>query len=130
VEVGPAEPAASTRFLNVLLPRLIDEKAKPPAVKLVEAGPEVVAVAVGKTVAVFARDHGPVRSVIVPTTFGGRCLLLDAEPRADYRVAGRTVTADDEGVLAIDNTPAGIVLIEQVDEEAPDSGGGSDSGAT
>ncbi|MCX6619880.1 MAG: hypothetical protein NTY38_02140, partial [Acidobacteria bacterium] len=59
-EIEPAGPAASVRFLNVLLPRLKSAPAPLPEVELLKTAPGIHAVRVGGTVVVFAQDDRPI----------------------------------------------------------------------
>ncbi|MFO7898537.1 MAG: hypothetical protein R6V58_05705 [Planctomycetota bacterium] len=110
-ETEPAEPGKQTRFLNVLLPRLIEDEEPLPQVARLDVGDGAHAARIGDTVAVFARRAEPLESVTVAGAEGARCLLLDARPGAAYRVGGQTLTASDEGVLAIDALPAAETTI-------------------
>ncbi|MGH9674360.1 MAG: hypothetical protein ACRD44_14365 [Bryobacteraceae bacterium] len=62
-EVEPAEPSTSTRFLNVLVPRLAEDRRNAPRVELADAGGSAHGVRVGDTIAVFSRDGRALRRV-------------------------------------------------------------------
>lgn len=116
VEVEPTIASESTRFLNVLLPRLKSDSAALPPVHQVDVGADADAVRVGDTVVVFSRQPGPLVAVTAPTQLNGTCLILNAEPDATYRLGGRTIRADGEGILVIENTPSGVALVEKVEQ--------------
>jgi len=65
VEIEPARPGVSHRFLTVLVPRLAADGASIPSVAPVEAGASADAVCVGRTVAVFPRNPKPLESARV-----------------------------------------------------------------
>lgn len=106
VEVEPAKPGKSHRFLNVLLPRLASDRKPEPEVRLLPANPGVVAVQVGGTLAVMGRDLQPLDRVELRTGIDLDCWLLDAAPGAEYEFDGRKVRASAEGVLRL-NWPRG-----------------------
>ncbi|HOX05711.1 MAG TPA: hypothetical protein PK280_04865 [Planctomycetota bacterium] len=127
-EVEPTERTKSTRFLNVLAARTVDEQAPPPEVRRVDAGADADAVLVGGTVCVFARGPGALKSFRL-TMPGARCLVLDAAPGASYAVGeaheaktkgarviefGGEIKAGAEGVLVIDRLPAGECTVRRV----------------
>jgi hypothetical protein len=109
-ETEPLAPTRTTRFLNVLLPRLADDAAPLPPVELLTTADDIHAVRVGATVAVFARAPAPVRAFRVAAPGAKRCLLLDAVPNATYQRPAPATSAqtDAEGVLLVDAPAAGI----------------------
>jgi hypothetical protein len=117
-EVEPVEATGSTRFLNVLIPRLAADHAREPEVDLVAGGSGAYAVRVGNVLAVFAQDADPIREVALKGGGASRCILLDAVPGATYRVAGRNVTASAEGVLVASRVPRGPFVIKILGAQA------------
>jgi hypothetical protein len=99
-EIEPAEPDVSTRFLNVLLPRLQNDDRPLPAVNSEEAGPEAYAARIGDTVVVFARKPEPLQELSLTLARPTRLLVLDAVHGGAYRVGGRRILASKEGVLS------------------------------
>ncbi|MCZ2157237.1 MAG: hypothetical protein LC114_25640 [Bryobacterales bacterium] len=99
-ELEPTVPSEQNRFLNVLLPRLIDDSRSLPAVVSVESGEGADAVLVGGTLVVFARDLQPLDTLRLEGGRAQRCLLVDARPNSSYRINGRTFAASAEGVLS------------------------------
>ncbi len=112
-EVEPLGAGTSTRFLNVLLPRLAGDRRALPAVELLDAGPEVHAVRVGGTVAVFAHGDRLPRAMRLSARGARRLLLFDAEAGAAYRAGGRQVKASAEGVVYAAGIPPGAFTIER-----------------
>ena len=96
-EVEPA-PSTSTRFLNVLLPRLRGED-RLPVVEALPLAEGAHAAMVGETVVVFASAPSPLEAVSLVLRDPAKCLLVDARPGASYRAGNRTVKASREGVL-------------------------------
>jgi hypothetical protein len=110
-EVEPTETTGSTRFLNVLIPRLATDRRPPPNVELVSAG-DADAVRAGDTIVAFARGAKPVTGLRLNGGGATKCILLDAMPGARYRVAGKDVNASKEGVLFGTRLPKGAFTIE------------------
>jgi hypothetical protein len=104
-EIEPA-PSTSTRFLNVMLPRLRDESRRLPMVEALPVSEGAHAVLVGQTVVVFASAAAPLEDVSLVLGGRAKCLLVDARPRASYRAGNRTLTATGEGVVGCE-LPAG-----------------------
>jgi hypothetical protein len=104
-ETEPTESARRTRFLNVLVPRSAEGGDSLPQVRLVDAGQEAHAVAVGDTVVAFAREHKPIQRLEISNSKARRCLLLDASPGAVYRHNESSLTACEEGLLSLDLQP-------------------------
>jgi hypothetical protein len=104
-EVEPAEPTGSTRFLNVLVPRLAADQGRELKVERIAVGAGADAVRVGDSIAVFAHDARPIRELKLEGGGAARCIVLDAVPGATYRVAGQSVKASGEGVLSIARLP-------------------------
>jgi hypothetical protein len=96
-EVEPA-PSTSTRFLNVLLPRLRGED-RLPVVEALPLAEGAHAAMVGETLVVFASAPSPLEAVSLVLRDPAKCLLVDARPGASYRAGNRTVKASREGVL-------------------------------
>lgn len=110
-ELEPTVPAERYQFLNVLLPRLLDDSRALPAIANLDAGDTADAVRVGKTLVVFARNEQPLDQVRLSGGQVERCLVMDARRGVAYRVNGRTVNASGEGVLAFD-WPRGAKTVE------------------
>lgn len=119
VEVEPVAPRRDNRFLQVLQTRLAAAAGAPPAVQLLETDAAAVALTVGNTTVIFSRDGAPLERVTCRRPVAGRCLLLDAARGRTYRVAGATATADQEGVVAVDEVPAGEVVFEALASTTP-----------
>lgn len=109
-ETEPLKPTRTTRFLNVLLPRLTDDAAPLPPVELLASTDDIHAVRVGATVALFARSPAPVRAFRLAVPGATSCLLLDAVPNAAYRRPAPLppAQADAEGVLRLDAPADGV----------------------
>jgi hypothetical protein len=107
-EIEPARPAASVRFLNVLLPRLKSEAAPLPAVELLKTEPGVHAVRIGGTVAVFAQDDAAIERASFSLPAPAQVILTGAS--ASYRAGNKNVRADREGVVMF-AAPAGPLAI-------------------
>ena len=103
----PVLTGTSTRFLNVLLPRLVVRRGSLPAVELAGSGEGADAVRVGNTVVVFARRPGALDAVELDLSQPAEVILVDAAPGMRYRVGGRTATASGEGVLRIPGLSGG-----------------------
>jgi hypothetical protein len=101
VEVEPAVPGKSHRFLNVLLPRLVSGQNHEPDVKLLQTSPAVVAARVGASVVVMARDRQPLLRVELKTDTELDCWVLDALPNGEYQFEGKKLRASAEGVLRL-----------------------------
>jgi hypothetical protein len=101
VEVEPAVPGKSHRFLNVLLPRLSGDHSREPEVRLLHTSPAVVAARVGDSLVVVARDRQPLDRVELKTETDLECWVLDAWPNAEYQLGGRKIQASTEGVLKL-----------------------------
>jgi hypothetical protein len=100
IEVEPREPNSSTRFLVVLLPRLLDQSQPEPAIRLVQSGPPATVLQVGQKLVVVAHDAGSLKSFRLPSGTDGQCVLLDAVPNGGYQVGNaQQVKASREGVL-------------------------------
>ena len=104
-EVEPVEPTGSTRFLNVLVPRLAANPGRELKVERIAAGAGADAVRVGNSMAVFAHDAKPIRELKLEGGGAVRCIVLDAVPGAVYRIGGQSVKASGEGVLNITRVP-------------------------
>lgn len=113
VEVEPTASAKGTRFLNVLLPRLTADASPLPGVKMLDAGPDAVAVAVGATTVVFSGSGKPLPRVETDVVPGGRCLVLDAERGAAYIMEDQALQSDTEGVLLIPNAAGSRIIVER-----------------
>ncbi len=100
-EVEPVLSGTSTRFLNVLLPRLVARCGSLPAVELAGSGEGADAVRVGNTVIVFGRRPGALDGVELDLSQPAEVILVDAVPGVRYRAGGRTATASGEGVLRV-----------------------------
>ena len=72
-----------------------------PEVELLKTGAGVVAVRVGASVAVMARDVGYLDRVELRTTSDLECWVLDARPGAEYEFGGKKWKASAEGVLVL-----------------------------
>jgi hypothetical protein len=114
-EIEPTKPGRSTRFLNVLLPRLADDTSPLPAVELIDTEARAHGVQIGETVVVFAHDVKPLQGVKLTTKGAAKCILVDAVPGGAYQIAGRRAVASDEGVLQIDKLPKGSYEIRFVE---------------
>jgi hypothetical protein len=101
LEVEPAVTATSNRFLNVLLPALAAEQRQPPETELLDAGSDVVAVRVGKTAVVMARDDTKLDRVEFQSPSDLECWIVDARPGGVYTFGGKKVSASAEGVLVL-----------------------------
>jgi hypothetical protein len=101
VEVEPAAAGKSHRFLNVLLPRMAQDATGEPEVELLKAGASVVALRVGASLAVMARDVGYLDKVELRTKSDLECWVLDARPGAQYKFGGKKWKASPEGVLLL-----------------------------
>ena len=110
-EVEPTETSGSTRFLNVLIPRLKKDPGREPKVELIASETDVDAVRIGDAIAVFARDAKPIREVKLNGGGAAKCIVLDAVPGATYRMAKRKVKASSEGVLYTTGLPRGSFVI-------------------
>jgi hypothetical protein len=110
-ELEPTMPGERHQFLNVLLPRLLDDSRALPTIANLEAGETADAVRVGSTLIVFARGAQPLDQVRLSGGQMDRCLMMDARRGAVYRVNGQAVTASGEGVLAFD-WPRGAKTVE------------------
>ena len=99
-EIEPTEPGLSTRFLNVLLPRLEGDTRPLPAVELATTTSGGYAARVGDTIVVVAQNAKPLEEVAVTTKTPARFILVDAVSGGVYDIAGRKVTATKEGVLS------------------------------
>jgi hypothetical protein len=113
-QVGPAEPAKSTRFLNVLLVGPA-EGWTPAGAKLSESSDAAYAVTVGGTVCVFAREPKPLEKFSLSAP-GLRCVILDAAPGAVYSMGDAKIKASAEGVLVVDRLPEGKAELEVVSQ--------------
>ena len=103
IEVEPKNPTDSTRFLTVLMPRLVSGDPVLPEVELLDSGIKGQVVMVDKTVLVFSDDGHDLDQLRLPVRGAERCLLLDAVPGGVYRLnGGATVRASREGVLRLD----------------------------
>ncbi|MCX7591581.1 MAG: hypothetical protein N2255_08140, partial [Kiritimatiellae bacterium] len=105
VEVEPGKRGRSTRFLNVLLPRLKAEVQSLPQVELLAVNEDVTAVAVGTTTVIFSTSGTPLKSVALTDVPAGRCLLLDAVRGTTYRFGEARFPSDKEGIVFIPATP-------------------------
>jgi hypothetical protein len=101
VEVEPIVASRSTRFLNVLLPRLEGDSRSLPEIGRVNAGAEMDALLVGGTLILFARDARPIDEVRLSLDTPVKCLLLNAAQRATYLAGRSRVKATSEGVLFV-----------------------------
>lgn len=110
-ELEPTTTGERHQFLNVLLPRLLDDQRALPVVAATEAGAAADAVLVGKTLAVFAKDQRPLDRLRLESSGAVRCLLLDARRNGRYRVNGKDFTASAEGVLSF-TWPEGVRRVE------------------
>jgi hypothetical protein len=110
-EIEPTGSTGSTRFLNVLIPRLKKDQGREPEVEPIAAGSGVDAVRVGDSIAVFAHDAEPIREVKLNGGGASKCILLDAVPGATYRVGKREWKASSEGVLYATELPKGSFVI-------------------
>lgn len=110
IQIEPATPTASVRFLNVLLPRLDNETDPLPAVELLKTGPGVHAVRIGSTVAIFAHAQAPLDTVRLELGAPAHVLLVGAAPSALYRAGKIKVAAGGEGVARFD-APAGTLSL-------------------
>ncbi|MDD4890653.1 MAG: hypothetical protein PHU85_12080 [Phycisphaerae bacterium] len=104
VEVEPTSPSRSTRFLNVLLPRLKTDRSPLPRVERVPGDAGVGAVRVGRMVIVFSHTGMLPERFAVDAHGKLDWLILDAEPNAPkvLSVAGGediTARANAEGVI-------------------------------
>lgn len=102
VEVEPAAEGTSHRFLNVLLPGLSGDAGAEPHVELMKSDAGIVAVRVGGSLVVFARDAG--QKVVGAALETGSALegwVVDAAPGAEYDVGGRKAKASAEGVAVM-----------------------------
>lgn len=106
VEPEPGAGGTSHRFLNVLLPG-----AGGASVQMLKNGDGIVAVRVGGSVAVFAREARPLSRVELELESEAECWIVDARPGAVYAMAGGTVTASIEGVLVV-KRPRGRLVLE------------------
>jgi hypothetical protein len=102
LEVEPAAPGTSHRFLNVLLPRLAADRGAAPEIRLLDTAAPVVAVQVGGAVAVMSRDGGALDRVELRLERDGDCWILDAHPGREYTMDGKKLRASAEGVLVVD----------------------------
>jgi hypothetical protein len=101
VEVESIAAGKSHRFLNVLQPRLQDDRRVQPEVELLKSQPGVVAARIGGSVAVMARDAPRLDRVELDTRADVECWILDARPGAEYQLDGRIWKASLEGVLVL-----------------------------
>jgi len=100
LEIAPGKSTRSTRFLAVLLPRLLTDSRPLPVVRMVASGSPVTVLQVGEKLLVFAHDPESVETFRLPEAIQGECLLLDAVPGGRYQVReGQTARASEEGVL-------------------------------
>ncbi len=104
-ETEPAGTSRDTRFLNILLPRHIEDKKPLPEVRLVKSSGNTHTVAIGKTIVVFARNNKMLHSVKISHSEGMRCLITGATPNTAYQMTGHTLTSDKDGFLIIDSLP-------------------------
>lgn len=100
-EVEPLAPGTSTRFLNVLLPRLESDTRQLPAVELLEPVGTEHAVRIGDTIAVFAHNTEPLEEIRLTLANPAECVVVDAVPGAVYQLGEQTVQASREGILAV-----------------------------
>ncbi|MFW6151738.1 MAG: hypothetical protein ACOC6C_02065 [Verrucomicrobiota bacterium] len=104
-ETEPASTSRHTRFLNILLPRHIEDKKPLPEVRLVKSGKNTHAAAIGRTIVVFARNNETLHTVKINHSEGMRCLITCATPNTAYQLPGHTLTSDKDGFLIIDSLP-------------------------
>jgi hypothetical protein len=102
VEVEPTAGGTSHRFLNVLIPRLSSDASVEPKVELIKNDGGLVAVRVGGSLVVFARDAGAnTVGAALETDSELEGWVVDAAPGAEYEVGGRKARASAEGVVVI-----------------------------
>ncbi len=104
-ETEPTNTNRQTRFLNVLLPRHTEDMKPLSDIRLVDAGQDAHAVAIGDTIVILARKNEPLRFIKINNSKRTRCLIMDAAPGAAYQAGRRKLTADEEGVLVVDPMP-------------------------
>jgi len=112
-EIEPVREATSSRFLTVLLPRLVSERRALPAVELIETDAAAHAVRVGNTIAVFAHQAVPLQQITFLRPARGRALFLDAIANAQYTLGSRRVKATAEGVLSAPLANATTIRLTQ-----------------
>ncbi len=113
VEVEPTAGGASHRFLNVLLPRLSSDASAEPRVELINNNADIVAVRVGGSLVVFARDSAQnVVGVVLETDAELEGWVVDSAPGAEYEIDGRKARASAEGVVVM-ALPKGKVMLKR-----------------
>ncbi|MBI5086576.1 MAG: hypothetical protein HZB13_18525 [Acidobacteria bacterium] len=100
VEVEPAAPGLSHRFLNVLFPRLASDSRPLPKVQILKSGPGAVALRIGNSLVVFSRDPRPLESLNLKVKAGLQSWILDARPNTAYHLDSTLLQSSPEGVLS------------------------------
>ncbi len=92
----------------MLLPRLANASSPLPKVELLDsedAGAH--AVRIGKTIVVFAHEADDLKNLTLQAGEAENLVLLDAVPGGKYLVGSHVGDASEEGVLRLEELPAG-----------------------